>query len=70
MANKPPMLAVLYTRIPLCKVALLKFLLEGYDGLAILTTVNREIGLISIRYFPSCRDELVGMLESIQPDLV
>ncbi len=70
MANKPPVLAILYTRIPLRKIALLKFLLEGYDGLAILTTVNREIGLISIRYFPSCRDELVGMLESIQPDLV
>ncbi len=69
MVGQPAVLATLYTRIPFNKIALLKFLLEGYDGLAILTTVNRDIGLISIRYFPSCRAELVELLDSLQPDL-
>ncbi len=69
MASKPAVLATLYTRIPFSKIVLLKFLLEGYDGLAIMTTVNRDLGMISIRYFPACRNELLGLLDSLQADL-
>ncbi|MEN8134527.1 MAG: DUF4911 domain-containing protein [Thermodesulfobacteriota bacterium] len=70
MGSQPPVLASLYARLPLSKIALLKFILEGYDGLATLTTVNRDIGLISLHYFPSCRDELIGLLDSLKPIFV
>jgi len=66
MSDKPPSLSFLLAQIPTRKIALLKFILEGYDGLAVLSTVNRENGLVSLRYFPACRDELVALLDSLQ----
>jgi hypothetical protein len=67
MGKHTAVMATLYARIPARKIAFLKFVLEGYDGLAVLTTVNRGLGLVSLRYFPACREELVALLESLQP---
>ncbi len=69
MVNQPPVFAVLFATIPTGKIAFLKFILEGYDGLAVLSTVNRDIGMVSLRYFPACRGELIALLESLQPSL-
>lgn len=66
MVSQLPVFAVLLVTIPTSKIAFLKFILEGYDGLAVLSTVDRKVGLVSLRYFPSCRDELIALLESLQ----
>ena len=70
MDKQTAAMAILYARIPTGKIAFLKFILEGYDGLAVLTTVNRALGLVSLRYFPACRVELLGLLDSLQPMLI
>ena len=69
MGRQLPVLATLFARIPTKKIAFLKFILEGYDGLAVLSTVDREVGLISLHYFAACRDDLVALLDSLQPEL-
>lgn len=69
MPSQLPVLAVLFAMIPTGKIAFLKFILEGYDGLALLSTVDRDIGLVSLRYFPACRGELVDLLDSLQSSL-
>ena len=61
-----PSLSVLYTRISPAGIAFLKFILEGYDGLAVLSTEDNKSGIVSIRYFPACRNELVNLLLSLQ----
>ncbi|MDT8334811.1 MAG: DUF4911 domain-containing protein [Desulfurivibrionaceae bacterium] len=58
-------LAVLFAEIPVARIAFLKFILEGYDGLATLTTIDRERGLVAMACFPDCREELVALLEAL-----
>jgi hypothetical protein len=69
MSAQQPVMLTLFTRIPARKIAFLKFITEGYDGLAVVTTVNREKGLLALSYFPARRDELISLLESLQPVL-
>ena len=38
----------LYIRIAPGKIAFLKFIIEGYDGLATLTTIDNRNGLIKL----------------------
>ena len=40
--------ASLYLRISRKRISLLRFLLEGYDGLAILSTVESKDGLVRL----------------------
>lgn len=47
------------------KIALLKFILEGYDGLASLSTVDNKNGSLVLRCYPSCYDELIGILKAL-----
>jgi hypothetical protein len=65
MNRRPARLSLLFARIPTAKIAFLKFILEGYDGLAVLTTIDREVGLIAMSYYPSCHQELVALLDSL-----
>ncbi|OQX20384.1 MAG: hypothetical protein BWK76_01420 [Desulfobulbaceae bacterium A2] len=47
------------------RIGWLRFLLEGYEGLASLSTVSRETGLVRL-CFPGQRDkELWGLLSDI-----
>ena len=69
MGDQLPVLSTLFTRITTRKIAFLKFILEGYGGLAVLTTINRDLGLISLHYFPGCKDELLLLLKSLQDDI-
>ena len=48
----------------------LKFILEGYDGLALLSTENAEQGLVEIRYPPEIEFDLIKLLQSIELQLI
>lgn len=47
------------------RIHFLKFILEGYDGLALLSTENAEKGLVEIRYPPESECDLIELLQSI-----
>ena len=51
------------------KIALLKFILEGYDGLASLSTVDNKNGSLVLRYFPTYHDDLIGILGDLPFDI-
>ncbi|MGA7874220.1 MAG: DUF4911 domain-containing protein [Desulfoferrobacter sp.] len=40
----------------------LRFILEGYDGLAVVTTLQPEAGLVQINVAPGCEEELEQIL--------
>ncbi|RUM87817.1 MAG: DUF4911 domain-containing protein [Thermovibrio sp.] len=60
---------ITYLRIARAKIAWFKFILEGYDGLCILSTVDRDKGLVSVTYHPSSTAELFALLAALSPDL-
>lgn len=47
----------------------LKNLLEGYDGLAIISSHDIKNGIIRIKYLPESKAVLFGLLSSIAPNL-
>jgi len=62
-----------FARLPLRmapeRIHFLKFILEGYDNLAVLSTVDARLGKVEIRY-PAMREaELVALLESLSSDI-
>jgi hypothetical protein len=52
------------------KISLFRFLLEGYDGLAILTTIDVNKGLVRILVPESREVELWQLLSAISTELV
>ena len=53
--------------VPRDRVHLLRFLLEGYDGLFRLTTLDRERGVVLLEFPAPCEQELKALLDGIRP---
>ncbi len=60
-AAKDKSFGVLELTISPRRIAFLKFILEGYDGLAILSTLDAGSGRVLLR-FPACRQAEVHEL--------
>lgn len=58
-------LAQLTVRIVPEKIHFLKFILEGYDNFAILSTVDRLEGVVSLRYPPEVEGDVVALLDGL-----
>lgn len=50
------------------QIGFVKFIIESYDGLAILSTANPERGEILLRFHPDQREELLALLSALQVD--
>ncbi|MCL7488407.1 MAG: DUF4911 domain-containing protein [Desulfobulbaceae bacterium] len=55
----------IYIRVAPKKIALLKFIIEGYDGLAQVTTVDRHSGLVKLVVPLTRTGEIWRLLENI-----
>ncbi|MFT5698693.1 MAG: hypothetical protein ACI8ZB_001548 [Desulforhopalus sp.] len=60
----------LYLRISPGRFHFLKFIIEGYDNIAILSSVDSREGIVVLRYSKGHEAELFGLLSSIAPNLV
>lgn len=54
-----------YYRVDREQIHFLKFILEGYDGVAVLTTIDPQEGLVVLYIGPGCQ----GMADMIIQDL-
>ena len=52
------------------RIHFLKFILEGYDGLAVLSTVDSMQGIVEIKYPPEVKNDLTDLLNSITPQIL
>jgi len=59
----------LYLRIAPRQIHYLKFLLEGYDGMAILSTIDAQSGLVLVRYPFHSQVVLFELLSDLAADL-
>lgn len=58
-----------YLNIEPARISWLKFILEGYDGLAVLSTLDRLVGHVVVATPSSQEKELFALLESLSPEL-
>ena len=65
-----PRSSLMQLRISPDKIHYLKFILEGYDNLATLSTINARQGLVAIRYLPESERDLTDLLAEITSDIV
>lgn len=61
----PERLHVFHLKIATSKIGFLKFLLEGYDNLAILSTVDQADGVITVSTTVQQVNELLSVLCSL-----
>jgi len=52
------------------RIHYLKFILEGYDNLATLSTINARQGLVKISYLPEVKKDLSNLLTEITSEIV
>ncbi len=58
----------LSARIAPERIAFVKFILEGYDDLVILSTADQASGDIVLRFHSARRDELLAVLDYLHAD--
>jgi len=59
-----------YYRIDRREIAFLKFILEAYDGLAVLTTVDSEKGIVVINIAPGCEADVEMILQDLKKNVM
>ncbi|MBC16044.1 MAG: DUF4911 domain-containing protein [Desulfovibrio sp.] len=59
----------MYIRIEPSRIALFRFLLEGYDNLGIFTVTNKFKGILQLRYSPHQRREMQRFIEAVRTEM-
>jgi hypothetical protein len=59
-----------YYRIDRREIAFLKFILEAYDGLAVLTTIDSEKGIVVINIAPGCEADVEMILQDLKKNVM
>ena len=57
-------------RVDRREVAFLKFILEAYDGIVTLRTVDAIQGVITFHIAPGCEKQLAEILEDLKKDIM
>lgn len=57
-----------YFTLPKSKIAYLRFVLESYDGIAFVRTLDSAQALVEIAYPPSRQDDAEKLLETLQKE--
>lgn len=56
-------------RIDRREIAFLRFILEAHDGIAVLTTLEREAGTVRLTIAPGCEEEVAAVLNDLSPEI-
>ncbi|MFC1524365.1 DUF4911 domain-containing protein [Thermodesulfobacteriota bacterium] len=64
-----PYLHRLVLRIAPSRIAYLKFILEGYDGLGIISTLDSTKGIVEIRYPNEVQPDIIQLLTAVASTL-
>jgi len=59
-----------YLRIDRREICFLKFILEAYDGIASLTTVNSDLGVVRLHIPPGCVEDVEIILQDLKKSFI
>ena len=66
MKNSPPtMSSRLLLRVDRREIAFLKFILEAYDGVALMRTIDPHLGTVELLIGPGSEDEVARIIEDL-----
>jgi len=54
-----------YYRVERKNISFLKFIFEAYDGIAVITTVDRPKGIVMFRIPPGCENDVDMVLQDL-----
>ncbi|MCF8068114.1 MAG: DUF4911 domain-containing protein [Desulfobacterales bacterium] len=59
-----------YYRVERSGISFLKFILEAYDGIAVLTTIDPVSGQIILKISPGCEPEVEMILDDLKKKMM
>lgn len=59
-----------YYRIDRREISFLKFIIEAYDGTAVVTTVDPDAGVVSLHIAPGCEPVVNMILEDLKQSIL
>ena len=59
-----------YYRVDSREISFLRFVLEGYDNLAILTTLDAGIGHVALAISPGCEQDAMQLVRDLQKEML
>jgi Domain of unknown function (DUF4911) len=59
-----------YLRVDRKEICFLKFILEAYDGIATLTTIDACKGIVMLRIAPGCEKDVETVLQDLKKDIM
>lgn len=57
-----------YYRVDKSKIGFLRFIVEAYDNLALMTTLDAKDGLVVLNIAPGCEDTVQALMQSLGSD--
>jgi hypothetical protein len=52
------------------KIAFIKFIIEAYDGIAGMRTINPAKGVIELRIAPGCEEQVDRILQDLKKEIL
>jgi len=59
-----------YYRVARKDISFLKFIFEAYDGIAVITTVDRPKGIIMFRIPPGCENDVETVMQGLKNEIM
>ncbi len=59
-----------FYRVDRREIGFLKFIIEACDGIATITTVDSEAGLVMFRIAPGCEGDVEMILDDLKADIM
>ena len=57
-------------RVDRREIAFIRFIIEAYDGLAVVTTLDSDTGLIEFQIAPGCEQDVETILQDLKQDIM
>ena len=58
-----------YFILPPSEIHLLRFILEAYEGIGLITTIDSDLGLIELNIAPGCEEDVAQVLSAEENNL-
>lgn len=59
-----------YYRVDRREIAFIKFIIEAYEGLAVVSTEDAEKGIMKFSIAPGCEEEFGELISELKKDIV